>query len=468
MDKIKCASFFAGVGGIDLGFKDTGFFETIYANELDSFAVQTYEKNFDTKVVCKDINLVETKDIPDFDVMLGGFPCLTGDSLVPTKDGYKNLIDIKPGDMVLSRDNKYHEVVRFMDQGIKTVYKISGYSFNPIKATGNHKFLVKRKSPGAVPEWLSVNELDKPDETGIPNYRNYYFSNLNENSYIGFDIGNIELLPNKENVYDIEVKDSHSFIVNGCITHNCQAFSIAGKKEGFNDSKGRGELFFQLERIFKEKQPKIIFLENVKNLLSHDNGNTFKVILNAITNAGYHVKYKVLNASKYGNIPQGRERIYIVGFKNKQVFNHFDFPEEIPLTTTLHDIIDFKSKIDDKYYYTPEKYSFYDTLEKEIISMDTTYQWRRSSFVRENKKNICFTLTASMGTGGHEVPLVLTETGIRKLTPRECFSLQGFPDTFIFPDLADMKLYKQAGNSVVVPVIERIAKQIEMAIKTTE
>lgn len=164
---------------------------------------------------------------------------------------------------------------------------------------------------------------------------------------------------------------------------------------------------------------------------------------------------------------KGRERVYIIGFKDEQLYDNFTFPEEIPLTTTLHDIVDFKSKIDDKYYYTPEKYSFYDTLTETITSMNTTYQWRRSAFVRENKKNICFTLTASMGTGGHEVPLVLTETGIRKLTPRECFSLQGYPDTFMFPDLADMKLYKQAGNSVVVPVIERLAKQIETAYTQT-
>ena len=184
-----CASFFAGVGGIDKGFENAGIFKTIYANEFDPFPVKTYEKNFDLKVDCRDIREVKASEIPDFQVMLAGFPC--------------------------------------------------------------------------------------------------------------------------------------------------QAFSVAGYRKGFDDEKGRGTLFFELVRIFKEKKPEIIFLENVKNLVSHDNGNTFQVILQELQNEGYSVKFQVLNAMEYGNIPQNRERIYIVAFANDSDYANFDFPCPIKRTKTI-------------------------------------------------------------------------------------------------------------------------------------
>ena len=169
---------------------------------------------------------------------------------------------------------------------------------------------------------------------------------------------------------------------------------------------------------------------------------------------------KVMNAMDYGNIPQNRERIYIVAFRQDIAPSEFCFPEPIPLTTSLYDIIDFHTKMDEKYYYTPERCSFYPTLEKEMKNKDSIYQWRRKH-VRENKSGVCPTLTANMGTGGHNVPLILTDNGIRKLTPRETFNLQGFPKSFKLPkNMSDARLYKCAGNSVVVPVIKRIAENI--------
>ncbi|MEG1331979.1 MAG: DNA cytosine methyltransferase [Eubacterium sp.] len=244
----------------------------------------------------------------------------------------------------------------------------------------------------------------------------------------------------------------------------CQAFSVAGYRQGFDDEKGRGNLFFELLRILKVKKPSIIFLENVKNLVGHDNGNTFDVINKCLEKEGYYVKTTVLNASQYGNVPQTRERIYIVCFKEKSHSQKFDFPNPIKLKKALKDVIDFDNKQDDKFYYK-DSCKFYDTLVKDITKSDTCYQWRRT-YVRENKSKLCPTLTANMGTGGHNVPLIKTHNGeIRKLTPRECFNLQGFPEDFILPPtLSNSSLYKQAGNSVAVTVIERIAKHIMEAI----
>lgn len=244
----------------------------------------------------------------------------------------------------------------------------------------------------------------------------------------------------------------------------CQAFSVAGYRQGFNDKKGRGNLFFELARIIKEKQPEVVFLENVKNLFTHDNGNTFAVISETLQNLGYHIKPFVLNACNYGNIPQTRERIYIICFRDIYHYNNFKPLKPVELTTKLSDFIDFKNKKDEKYYYT-DKCDFYDILKQKIVSSETCYQWRRT-YVRENKNKMCPTLTANMGTGGHNVPIILTLDGeIRKLTPRECFNLQGFPQDFILPaSLCNGALYKQAGNSVVVTVIHRIAEEIHKAL----
>jgi len=241
----------------------------------------------------------------------------------------------------------------------------------------------------------------------------------------------------------------------------CQAFSVAGYRKGFQDP--RGNVFWEIVRILDEKKPSIVFLENVKNLSGHDGGKTFEVVLSALQELGYHVSYKVMNAAEYTKVPQNRERIYIVGFRKKQDFSKFEFPKELNATLDLADFIDFESKVDDTFYYK-DKYMSKE-LEKNITSRDTVYQWRRQ-YVRENKSGLCPTLTANMGTGGHNVPLVLTKHGIRKLTPRECFNLMGFPKSFKLPDgLANSQLYKQAGNAVVVPVIKRIATQIMKAVE---
>lgn len=239
----------------------------------------------------------------------------------------------------------------------------------------------------------------------------------------------------------------------------CQAFSIAGYQKGFSDT--RGTLFFDIEQIIEKHSPKVVFLENVKNLVSHDKGNTFKVIVEILEEKlGYKVYHKVLNSMTHGNVPQNRERIFIVAFDPKQVENHkeFKFPKEIKLTKTIHDFLE-QDRQDDKYYYS-EDHPYYPELAKTITKKDTVYQWRRV-YVRENKSNVCPTLTANMGAGGHNVPLIKDDYGIRKLTPKECFAFQGYPmEKFILPPIANSKLYMQAGNSVTTSLVERISNEI--------
>lgn len=235
----------------------------------------------------------------------------------------------------------------------------------------------------------------------------------------------------------------------------CQAFSIAGYRKGFEDT--RGTLFFDVARIAAYHKPKVLFLENVKGFVNHDNGNTFKIVKQTLSDLGYKVYAEVLNTKDYG-IPQNRERIYIVAFLDNDV--DFKFPKKKKLESTIHDFLE--KKVDDLFYYNGKP--LYDKIKNDVTSKDTVYQWRRQ-YVRENKNNVCPTLTANMGTGGHNVPIILDKKGIRKLTPNECVKFQGFDDEFQFPsDLALSHKYKQAGNSVTVSVIEQIAEEIKKAI----
>jgi DNA (cytosine-5)-methyltransferase 1 len=244
----------------------------------------------------------------------------------------------------------------------------------------------------------------------------------------------------------------------------CQPFSVAGFRKGFKDE-DRGNQFFNIIKILQTKidqgkKPKGFLLENVKNLEGHDSGNTFRVIEEYLQSLGYTIKSEVLNSMSYGNVPQTRERIYIVGFSNPAWTKKFKFPDPIPLKLRPKDLLE--KKVDAKYYYNEKP--LFDKLKKEVVSSDTVYQWRRH-YVRENKKGVCPTLTANMGTGGHNVPIIKDRKGIRKLTPNECLRFQGYPDDYRFPtELNDSRLYKQAGNSVTVKVIERIARNIKKAM----
>ena len=316
-ERLRTLDLFAGVGGIRLGFERAGF-KTIFANDFDETCKETYNLNFsEPKLTIKDIWKVEIKEIPEFDILLGGFPC--------------------------------------------------------------------------------------------------------------------------------------------------QAFSIAGYRKGFQD-KEKGNLFFRIVEILETRKPKAFLLENVKNLKGHDKGNTFKIIKEALESLGYSIRVDVLNSMEYGNIPQNRERIFIVGFLDKKKAEDFKFPKKISLTRNFREFT--SEEVDKKYYYNDKP--LYERIKNDINSQDTVYQWRRK-YVRANKKGVVPTLTANMGLGGHNVPMILNHKGIRKLTPKECFMLQGFPKDFKLPlNLSDAKLYHQAGNSVTVPVIQRIAENMREVLNYNE
>lgn len=257
-------------------------------------------------------------------------------------------------------------------------------------------------------------------------------------------------------IMEVDVRDipAHDILCGG---FPCQPFSIAGQQKGFDDT--RANVFWKLLEIMKFHNTSIIFLENVKNLASHNGGHTFDTILNELYKLGYKVRYEVLDTATTTGIPQHRERIYIVGFKDDDAYDAFKF--EFP-HRDINPIIGYlEENVADTYYYT-DKLKVYNDIRASItkhIRTNTVYQYRRH-YVRENKSGCCPTLTANMGAGGHNVPLIMDDKGIRKLTPRECFNLQGFPETYILPDVSNSKLYALAGNAVSIPVIDMIAAKL--------
>ena len=243
----------------------------------------------------------------------------------------------------------------------------------------------------------------------------------------------------------------------------CQSFSKGGKKRGFDDE--RGSLFFQVVRIAQSRRPRIIFLENVANLLEHDEGKSFLTVYNALAPLGYSFKYQVLEPYEYGDVPQRRSRIFIVCFLDIEECDGFSFPERIELKQNLADMIDRSEKHSECYYYD-ESHRNYQELLPLVTRNDCVYKiydWG----VSRDAYTICPTLTAYMERCFERVPIIRDDYGIRRLTPYECLKLQGFPDDFKFaPNTPMRNAYKQVGNSVCVPVIKRIADRIKASMES--
>lgn len=270
---------------------------------------------------------------------------------------------------------------------------------------------------------------------------------------------------------DITKEDTKKFIPDGfdvlCAGFPCQAFSIAGKRGGFEDT--RGTLFFDVAEIIKRKQPKAIFLENVKGLFNHDKGKTLKTILNVLReDLGYFVpEPQVLNAKDFG-VPQNRERIFIVGFRGDLGIENFNYPKPTNQNATFEDVKE-ENPVSVKYYLS-------NTYLNTLVNHKKRHESKGNGFGYEIIPDDGTANAVVCGGMGRERNLVyddriedftpvthikgeVNRQGIRKMTPREWARLQGFPDSFIIP-VADASAYKQFGNSVAVPAIRATAERI--------
>ena len=241
----------------------------------------------------------------------------------------------------------------------------------------------------------------------------------------------------------------------------CQPFSTAGFQKGFRDP--RGNLFFEIVRVISEKHPKIVFLENVENIIEHDNQKTFLRIFSELAECGYDVKYRVLQPYEFAGIPQRRKRIFIIAFSSLDLCDRFSFPAKCEKKTIISDLIDSSQKQKSFYYYDASYENYNELLAK--VKKGKIYAIKNDGTVYCSG-NICPTLIAGMGKFPERIPVVMDNYGIRKLTIRECLRFQGFPDTYQMAKAISIEeAYKQIGNSVCVPVVKRIADVIMKVLK---
>ena len=272
-------------------------------------------------------------------------------------------------------------------------------------------------------------------------------------------------------IKEVNAKDIPDFDII-CAGFPCQPFSLAGKRMGFEDT--RGTLFFEVLRIIKEKRPKAFFLENVAGLTNHDKGRTLQIIMDSLNDAGYYATYKLLNAKEYG-VPQNRNRWYCVGVRkdltSEDNFNNYDFyPQKRELSRTLNDIVNLK--LDDESYNSSEiaignikKHINEKVNEKIKSNMIVLANNVRPSRVFFATGGISPCLTAKMGTGGNNVPIVVNT--MRKLTEKECLEIMGFPSDYKIKKNKSQS-YKQAGNSVIVPILTEIAHNLTSFLVSLE
>ena len=241
----------------------------------------------------------------------------------------------------------------------------------------------------------------------------------------------------------------------------CQPFSQAGKRQGFDDT--RGTMFFYIEEILRIKKPKAFLLENVKGLRGHDKGNTFKVICKHLESLGYKIHTQVLAAKDFG-LPQNRERIYIVGFLEQSTSDNFYFPSPLNIETKVGSILENDNDVADKYTISDRLWQGHQRRKLE-------HQHKGNGFgysLFNNESSYTNTISARYNKDGSEILIEQKGKNPRKITPVEAARLQGFPDEIVLRarenGVSDAQLYKQFGNSVAVSVIREIAKRMKHAL----
>ena len=391
---MKFIDMFSGIGGFRTAMENNGH-ECIAYSEIDKYAKQSYQAMYDTEneIDLGDITEISQEYLSRFkeenDIVVGGSPCFRKGTLITTKNGLKPIEEIKKGDYVLTHNNRYKEVVVPMVNPAKEIYSLKVEEVIETFVTPEHPIRVK-ESRESEPKWIKVKDLDK--EKHFVQLGNFEYSTIEE----------VKLLSTDETVYNFEVEDDNSYVANNMVVHNCQSFSLAGGRKGFEDT--RGTLFFEYAKVVKETQPKYFLFENVKGLMSHDKGNTIRVVLETFNELGYYIDFNVFN-SKYYGVPQNRERIYIIGkrkdlveqpkyhdkTKGKKKFDeihnwavdNINYVELLPplqteVTTRLIDVLE--DEVDEKYYLSDEK------VKKLTLDFSLTSQDKHGVAIREATK----------------------------------------------------------------------------------
>jgi len=331
--KINFIELFAGVGGFRIGLERASEnFNIVWSNQWEpstktQHASDVYINRFGQENHSNvDIGKVNSEEIPEHDLLVGGFPCFVAGTKILTKNGYKNIEDVIVGDSVLTHKNRFKDVIELMNKEASELLEIKIKERKNIYCTLNHPFYcIEKLEDGSFsnnPKWIAAKDIDiKIHFVGVNNHDyqswDYAFSSFvfyahefNNQFWIPFE--DIKIVKEEKTVYNFGVKDDESYTVEDIIVHNCQSYSVANSRaEGMEG--GKGILWWDIHRITKDKNPKFLFLENVDRLLkspSTQRGKDFAVILGSLNNLGYDAEWMVIDASQYG-MPQRRKRTFI-------------------------------------------------------------------------------------------------------------------------------------------------------------
>lgn len=336
---------FCGVGGFHQALSKFGA-KCVLACDIDKDCRIVYKDNYGIEPV-PDVKKIDEKTMPDFDILCAGFPCFVSGTLVLTNSGYKKIEDVSLEDQLLTHTGKFQKILNLQSKSYTgKLYHIS-VTKDTIICTEEHPFYVRKENE--EPEWKKASEITKDYYFGMVKDMcsvNEILGCFIEGKYIWFKLQNIKIEDTVNTpVYNFEVEEDNSYIVQNVIVHNCQAFSNGGKKKCFDDE--RGLLFDEIIRIASHKKPKFMFLENVKHILKVSDGKVIEYIKNKIEQTGYKLQLFQLSPHNYG-IPQQRERVYFVCIRN-DIYNGKDII--LPSHKKCDDFTKFLDKnIDQKYY----------------------------------------------------------------------------------------------------------------------
>lgn len=320
-------------------------FECIGWSDIDDNAIKAHNALF-PELADKnlgDMTCIDWCKVEPFDLLTYSTPCLTGDQMILTKDGYKPMLEIKVGDVVLTKSNTWHQVLKKFNNGVRETMLLWYGNGKKVHCTPEHKFLVKILN--RHPEFVRADGIYPGDQVGIPlEYGDDECSNCSEyyvdGHYVMYKWYSVKCkeFAEKEQVYDIEVEEDHSYVANGIVCHNCQDVSLAGKRAGFEEgSETRSSILWHTIDAIKVHHPKYLLGENVKGMVTGGNiglYNKWKLLLES---EGYSNFSRVLNAKDYG-VPQNRERIFTISILGHD--ERFYFPKPFKLETRLKDVLD--------------------------------------------------------------------------------------------------------------------------------
>ena len=508
----KFVDLFCGMGGFHRALASLGG-RCVLACDIDEKCRDTYEANFGITPE-EDIRDLKAENVPDHDILCGGFPCFVAGTRVLTHQGYKKIEDVNLDDTLLTHKGVFQKIVntqmKLYSGKIYTI--VTDASEVPIKCTEEHPFYTTSTS-SSQKEWTPASELTTNHFLLFP------VKDSEEVTYKHYKINDIHVsTPPPQIVYNFEVENDNSYCVENVIVHNCQSFSSAGHKHAMEDS--RGTLFYEIARIVKLKQPKYLLLENVKHIMKIQDGIVFETILKTFEDLGYSMKTVVLSPDMFG-VPQHRERVYFMGVLNgdvpdllpivkektvilgkpedqykvkpevDQALSAWDealpilkeWQSKVPVlidefrnTDDLSDYPVWKRRYVEKnkelYSQNPTFWDAWEAKHADVLSKRKVYrklEWQvgsiadndsiwnhfiqlRQSGIRVKKADTFPTLVAIVQT-----PIYGPEH--RHLTPRECARLQSFPEDQILPE-KNQVAYKQLGNSVNVNVVTHVASSL--------